>query len=244
MIYENEIALGDAYELIRSLPDKSVDCILTDPPYLIESIKGGRNRLGESIMSVSAELDENGIRDGIGKGMLDEFMRVMKAPNIYIWCNLKQIKQYLDYFVGEKKLNWNLIVWHKTNAMPLCGSKYMNDCEYCLFFRRGVRLNTEYETAHTVYNLPINQADKDDFGHPTIKPEPIIANMLSNSVPEGGIVLDPFCGSGTVPAAAKKLGMRYIGFEINPKWHKVAQDRLEGITLKDRRLGHEQLTLF
>ena len=54
--------------------------------------------------------------------------------------------------------------------------------------------------------------------------------MVENSSERGGLVLDPFAGSGTTCMAAKELGRDYIGFEINPKWHKIAVDRLNGIT--------------
>lgn len=222
-----EIILGDAYELIKTVPDKSIDLIVTDPPYQIDSLRGGDNRLGQSIMSVSAELGDSGLDVGIDLSILDEFMRVCKQPNIYIWMNLKQLYPYLEYFVGKHGLNWNLIVWRKTNAMPLCGGKYMNDCEYCGYFHKGVKLNTRYETASTVYQMPINQADKDEYGHPTVKPIAIIENLIRNSC-GGGIVLDPFAGSGTTIVAAKRLGLDYLGFEINPKYHKIASDRLDG----------------
>lgn len=182
----NQIVLGNAYELIKQVPDKSVDLIVTDPPYQIDSLTGGNNRLGQSIMKVSAELGEKGLDVGIDLSILDEFMRVMKKPNIYIWMNLKQLYPYLQYFVGKHNCNWNLIVWQKSNAMPLCGGKYMNDCEYCAYFYKGVKLNTKYETAKTVYVKAINVEDKNKFNHPTIKPIDIIENLIKNSADSVG----------------------------------------------------------
>ena len=241
---DNRIYLGDAYELIKGLPDKSVDLIVTDPPYQIDALTGGGMIKQKGIDNPMAELGENGINVGIDPSILDEFMRVMKKPNVYIWCNLKQVYPYLDYFVGKKGLDWNLIVWQKTNAMPLCGGKYLNDCEYCLYFRKGIKLNTVYERANTVYMTAINQADKKLYGHPTIKPEAIISNLIANSCPDGGIVFDPFVGSGTTCVAAKRLGFRYVGFELNPKWHQVAVDRVAGVTQREKNAGIEQLKLF
>ena len=60
----------------------------------------------------------------------------------------------------------------------------------------------------------------------------------------GGLILDPFVGSGTTCVVAKRLGYDYLGFEINPKWHAVAIDRLNGITQKERKAGVQQLKLF
>lgn len=235
---------GDAYELIKTIPDSSVDLIVTDPPYQIDSLQGGNNRLGRSIMSVSSELGEKSLDKGIDESILDEFMRVMKKPNIYIWMNLKQLYQYLDYFVGRHGLNWNLIVWNKANAMPLCGGKYMNDCEYCAYFYKGIRQNTTYDTAKTVYVTNINMEDKKLYGHPTIKPIEIIRNLISNSSDPGDVVLDPFAGSGTTLVAAKELGRDYIGFEIDEGFHRIATDRINGITQAERRAGAQQMSLF
>ena len=72
--------------------------------------------------------------------------------------------------------------------------------------------------------------DKGNFEHPTIKPLEFVKNHIINSTGEGDIVLDPFCGSGTTCVAAKELGRQYIGIEIDPKYAKIAEDRLNGIT--------------
>jgi DNA modification methylase len=96
----NKIYLGDCYELIKQIPDKSVDLIVTDPPYEIEC-EGSNNNLGVSMKSgMINELKNSDIVTGINFEILDEFMRVMKKPNIYIWCNKKQVLDYLNYFVG------------------------------------------------------------------------------------------------------------------------------------------------
>lgn len=181
----NQIYLGDAYELIKKIPDKSVDLIVTDPPYQIDYLTGGKMLKEKGINSLMDDLGNNNLNVGINMEILDEFMRVLKKPNIYIWMNLKQLYPYLDYFVGKHGLNWNLIVWQKSNAMPLCGGKYLNDCEYCGYFYKGIKLNTSYKTAKTVYITPINQSDKKKYGHPTIKPIEIIENLIRNSC--GGV---------------------------------------------------------
>ena len=60
----------------------------------------------------------------------------------------------------------------------------------------------------------------------------------------GGLILDPFSGSGTTCAVAKRLGFAFIGFEIDPKWHAVSIDRLNGVTARGKKMGQEQLKLF
>ena len=242
----NRIILGDAYELIKQVPDKSVDLIVTDPPYLIEGI----GSLATGIMrgrekTQSKELVENGIVDGINLQILNEMVRVMKKINIYLWCNKEQIYDYLTYFVKERKCNWEMLIWAKNDPAPFCGVHYLKDKEYCLYFwETGVKLDISVSKGKTVFVTNVNKSDKDKYGHPTIKPEEIIENLILNSCPEGGLVFDPFVGSGTTCAVAKRLGCDWLGFELNPKWHAVAVDRLNGITKKQRDAGIEQLKLF
>jgi site-specific DNA-methyltransferase (adenine-specific) len=237
----------DCYKGIKNIPDKSIDLIVTDPPYLIESTKGGKNsKLAKSITNMNNQLEDNNLTCSIDEKILDEFMRVMKVPNIYIWCNHKQIPLYLNYFVLKNHCNFDIIIWHKTNAIPLFCNKYMTDKEYCLYFRKGGYCNpTSYENAKTVYELPINKADKDLYEHPTIKPLEIIKNIITNSSKQNDVVLDCFMGSGTTAVACKQLNRHYIGFELNPEYYQIAIDRVNGLTVADRKkkeLG--QISLF
>ena len=236
----NKIYLGDAYKLIKEVPDKSVDLIVTDPPYSYDSLSGG-GIAGQ--VEFFKEIQASQIDKGFDYALLDEMVRVCKNINIYIWVSKKQFKPILDYVVDKYKCSWDLIIWKKQNPVPLCNNQYLHDCEYCLWFHKGVRFLGNFDTASTVFITPINQRDKKQYAHPTIKPQEIIETLIKNSC-GGGLVFDPFMGSGTTACAAKALGLDYLGFEINPKWHAVAVDRVNGITKKQRDAGIEQLRLF
>lgn len=162
----------------------------------------------------------------------------MKKPNIYIWCNKKQILEYLKFFVEKHKCSFEIMTWCKTNPTPLCGGNYLIDKEFCLYFRKNVKLNTKYETAFTYWIEAKNKMDKDKFEHPTIKPVHILNNLILNSSNENDIILDTFAGSGSTLVSAKNLNRRYIGIELNSKWHKVAVDRLNNVQ------ANGQQTLF
>lgn len=237
----NTIKLGDAYELIKQVPDKSVDLIVTDPPYEYDSLSGGGI---SKTVKFNKEIEENGMDKGIDLKILDQMVRVMKKINIYLWCSKDQIYDYLTYFVKERNCNWEMLIWAKDNPTPFCGTHYLIDKEYCLYFwEQGAKVKIPFERGRTVFLTRVNKVDKEKYNHPTIKPEEIIENLIRNSC-GGGLVFDPFSGSGTTCAVAKRLGLNYLGFEINPKWHAVSIDRLEGITAKDRKSGHTQLKLF
>ena len=162
--------------------------------------------------------------------ILNELIRIMKKINIYIWCNKKQLLQYLNFF-DEYNCMFECIIWNKYNCIPLTCNTYLPDKEYCLYFKeKGITLNNTYETSKTIYSIPINVADKKVYKHPTIKPLEIVKNTILNSSKENDIVLDCFAGSGTTCVAAKETGRRYIGMEIDPEYHKIAVNRINGIT--------------
>lgn len=234
----NRIYLGDTYSLIKKLPEKSVDLVLIDPPYKIESLVGGGMLKEKRINNLMSQIGDNDLDIGIKDALLPELMRICKLPNIYIWCNKIMIPKLIDYFVTKQGCTFEIISWHKTNAMPLCGGKYLTDTEYCLYFKNGVKLNTTYDTAKTHYELPININDKNKFAHPNCKPVSILQNFILNSTNEGDTVFDGFCGSGSVPIACKNTNRNYIAFEWNPKWHKIACDRLNNIQ------ANGQITFF
>lgn len=228
MIYEpNNIYNVDCYKAIKDIPDKSVDLIVTDPPYEIDTIGSKKNNISRIFANCNNELKT--ICDGIDNSILDEFMRVMKKPNIYIWCNKKQIPLYLDYFVTKNQCCFEIMVWCKTNPTPLCGGNYLIDKEFCLYFRKNVRLNTTFDTAFTYWIDKKNKVSKDKFEHPTIKPLNIIETLIKNSSQPNDIVLDTFMGSGTTAVACKNTGRRYLGFEIDKHWYDIAQNRLNNV---------------
>ena len=229
------IEQGDCLDLMKDIPDGSIDLIVTDPPYLIENTKaGGKSDLAKSIQNMNDQIQNNNLTNGFNIKILDELVRVMKKINIYIWCNHKQIPMYLDYFVKQKGCSFDILIWNKTNAMPLFNNKYLTDKEYCLYFRKSSYCNPQnYESAKTVFYQPINAKDKKKYGHPTIKPLNIIQTLMCNSSKEGDIILDPFLGSGTTAVAAVNTNRHYIGFELDEKYFDIACQRLDEAEAKN-----------
>ena len=131
----------DCIDGMRKLPDGSVDLVITDPPYKIET--SGGSFVGKR--DVFKDIDF--MSDGLTVEQLNEICRVMKKINIYIFCSKKQIPFLYDYFVNKKKCNWDLLTLHKTNPVPACNNKYLSDTQYIMFFReKGVKLGGTFDT--------------------------------------------------------------------------------------------------
>lgn len=261
---KNTIYLGNAYELIKRLSDNCIDLVVIDPPY--EYTTGGKNNyVAErpyhkeyyNVASIkSNNLNDRKVKNrndikhlsyGVDYTIFDEFVRVMKRINIYIFCSKHMIPTLLNYFI-EKDCIFEIMFWGKTNPLPTANNTYLNDVEYLLFFReKGVKIKGTYETKSKYYISGINKSDKSEFDHPTIKPIEFIKNIIINSSNENDLILDTFMGSGTTAVACKELKRDYIGFEIDPTYHQIAVDRVKGTSQVDRRLkenGHMDIWDF
>ena len=224
----NKVYLGDSYELIKQIPDKSIDCIYTDIPYLYEQGGSGSSRIAKNVISKTKEIEA--FSHGINYEILDEFVRVLKKINCFIWCSKLQILDILKYFIEKQKCRFEIIVWTKPNPIPQTNNTWLPDVEYCLYFREtGVPLNNGYHLKSKWYSGVANIADKKIFDHPTIKPLEVVKQHIEHATQENAIVLDPFIGSGTTAIACKELNRQYIGIEIDPRWHTIATDRLNNI---------------
>ena len=211
----------DCLEGMRQLPDKSVDLIVTDPPYEFETRGSGFHKKRDYYDEIAAQ----GLAAGITEEYLVEMERVMKATNIYLFCNKNQLRMYFNFYQDK---NCDLLVWHKLNPIPVVNNKYLSDLEYIFFARdKGVKLYGEYATLSKVYTSNVNKEDLNTWGHPTIKPLNIIRTLIFNSSKEGDIILDPFMGSGTTAVACIREKRHWIGYELNPEYYKIATRRID-----------------
>ena len=237
---KQEILYGDAYKLIKEIPNKSVDLIYTDVPYLYKNGGGGNSEISKRIIAKSQSIKD--ISNGIDYSILDEFKRVLKKLNLFIWCSKMQIIDILNYFADY---NFEILVWCKTNPQPSTNNVWLPDVEYCLYFReKGVRLNDGYDLKSKWYLGAINQRDKRLYNHPTIKPLDLVERHIKETTQVGGVVLDAFLGSGTTAVACKELERNFIGFEINKAYYEIAIDRLKGVNQIEKQAKIEQLKLF
>ena len=114
-IYNEDCQIG-----IKRIPDNYVDLVIIDPPYLINNHNTAyKSELSKYINSYSDELYINNLTSGYDYKILEEILRVLKKVNLYIFCNGEQIPFYIRFFVLERKCKMDIIIWNKTNALPL-----------------------------------------------------------------------------------------------------------------------------
>ena len=223
---------SDCYNQIEKLIEQGikVDCIITDPPYDISTTNRGGTinkvkKLNESLKEINLAKIDKGYDIEKFNSL---FLKIMKNVNIYVFCNKIQIPEYFDFYVMKLKCKFDIICWHKTNALPTYSNKYLSDTEYCLHFKKGASVHPEsYEDAKTYYIAPINHKDKKEYNHPTIKPLDLIEKFVRNSTKKDDLILDPFMGSGTTGVACKKLNRDFIGIELNKEYYNIAKERIE-----------------
>jgi len=204
----NKIYQGDCLEIMKDIPDKSVDLVLTDPPYGIAYQKKGKPVM----------IGDYGNVLGL---VLPELHRILKDNGaIYIFTSFKMLGDWLYKFQMFFKMN-NLIIWDKRKNSGLqMGQNYGFSYEMIFYGSKGLhKLNGYCDDVLYFERKRFKQ-------HPTRKPKELVKKFIEMSSNENDLVLDPFLGSGTTAEACEDLNRNYIGIELNPDYVKIARQRL------------------
>jgi len=212
----NTIICGDCLEVLRTLPDKCVDLVLTDQPYGIDEHGGAKNRFSHKSKEKGFSLrnydDGNWDNEIPSKEYFDEITRVSKNQIIFGG----------NYFVEYLRNSPCWLVWDKKET----ANNDFADCELIYTsFKTAVRKFVYGWTGFEGINNLSRTNERRT--HPTQKPTPLLRWILENYSKEGDIILDPFLGSGTTALACKALKRNYIGIEISPEYCAIAQQRLD-----------------
>ncbi len=218
---------GDCLELMKGIPDGSVDLIVTDPPYKITSRGNGGNSGGmfqKKIVNKGQVFNNNDISI---KDYLGEFYRILKPQtHCYIMTNNKNITEFL---MAVKDSDFHFIknlVWVKDNK--IMGQSYMSQFEYIIFLRKGSHKKINNCGDSDVLNFP-NKKLKDENGktiHDTEKPVGLMKVLIDNSSQPYDLVLDPFMGIGSTGVACAKTNRNFIGMELEEKYFEIAKQRI------------------
>lgn len=248
----DQILRGECVETMRSLPSGSVDCIFADPPYNLQ-LKGELRRPDDSVVDgVDDDWDkfsDLAAYDRFTREWLSEARRLLHKDGT-IWVigsyhnifRLGAILQDLGFWI------LNDIVWRKSNPMPnFRGRRFTNAHETMIWAARdqSSRYRFNYQAMKALnddvqmrsdWYLPLctgNERLRNEHGlklHPTQKPESLLHRVLLASTAENDVVLDPFSGTGTTAAMAKRLRRHFVGIERHPDYAEAAIARVNAET--------------
>lgn len=247
----DQILPGDCVKVLSTLPDKSVNMVFADPPYNLQ-LQGDLARPNQTMVdAVDDEWDkfpDLKAYDQFTRSWLSECRRVLRDDGV-IWV----IGSYHNIFrVGSIMMDlgyWilNDVIWYKTNPMPnfrgtrftnatetlIWAKKSQNQKRYTFNYHSMKNVNDEKQMPN-VWQIPLcTGAERIKVNgkkaHSTQKPEALLFRIILSSSNNGDVVLDPFFGSGTTGAVAKKLKRHFIGIEREPDYIEIAQRRIDAI---------------
>ena len=231
---------GDCLELMKDIPDGSVDMVLTDPPYSSGGLFAGDRKA--STRAKYCDTDYNGAArfqnfsgDNMDQRSFTEFMRMVlnkcrqksKAESVCaVFVDWRNIAAMIDALQAAGWVYRGIVVWDKGNCRPI-PNRFRNDCEYVVWGTNGPR-KTEYidgvfvgAGCYHIKSVPTKQKH-----HQTEKPVELLEKLLA-ICETGGTVLDPFMGSGSTGVAAVNTGRNFVGMELDPGYFETAKRRIE-----------------
>ena len=230
-----ELHLGDCLEVMKSIPEGSIDTIVTSPPYNKKGLSGNR-RVGNNIWkkfnidysSYDDSMDEDSYRQW-QIDFINECHRVLK-PNGSLFYNHKvrrfNNKGHFPDWVFHTKLNfYQMIIWDRLNCCDMRNDYCYPNTELIFWLTKGkpVVYKSQALFNKEVWGIPPTNSKT----HPASFPEQLSDNCILLSTQEGDTVLDPFMGSGTTGLSCTRLNRKFIGIELGEEYYNVAKERIE-----------------
>ena len=246
----DQILLGDAGHMLRMLPDASVNCVFADPPYNLQ-LRGELRRPDDSLVDGVDDdwdrFDDFASYDAFTRDWLGECRRILRKDGT-LWVigsyhnifRIGAILQDLGFWI------LNDVIWRKTNPMPnFRGRRFTNAHETMIWAAKSKesRYKFNYQAMKALnddlqmrsdWTMPLctgSERLRNTHGlklHPTQKPEALLHRVILSSTSPGDIIVDPFLGTGTTAAMAKRLHRHFIGIERHPAYVEAAWGRLQG----------------
>jgi site-specific DNA-methyltransferase (adenine-specific) len=249
--HKSHLYWADSFEFMDSLADDSIDCIWTDPPYLLSNdgitcVAGRMVKVnkGEWDRSQGIEMDHQ-----FNRGWLEKCFRILK-PSGTIWVS-GTMHNTFSVGMGMQQIGFrilNTITWEKTNPPPNLACRYFtHSTEFIIWATKGKKGSSDRYTFNyhemkaengdkqmkDVWRMPSITREEKKFGkHPTQKPLRLVDRCLRASTNPGDVVFDPFSGSATTGVAAITIGRHFIGCERESDFVEIAINRLSDASEK------------
>lgn len=215
---------GDCLELMKNIPDSSVDLVFTDPPYKLAS--GGRR--GTILPTKNTPFSESGEcfqnKTPNFAEWIPELYRVLKPSSYaFIMTNDRNLKEIWNLCEKNNFVFCEILVIRKNTAVPSC--YFYKSCEFALMFRKGEYKKLERFGTKTVFD--VNMPRGIDKLHPTEKPTGFIEKILIDTTKAGDLIIDPFMGSGSTGVACVNTNRQFIGVELDEAYFEIAKNRIK-----------------
>lgn len=243
-----DLRLGDCLDLVSglaSLPDKSVDVCITDPPYEAEAHTDGRRQKGcgpNGYVEVrETPLDFLAITPEQRAGVAVQIARVTRHRAL-VFCQAEAVGDWKTAFNAAGMPYRRSIPWTKPDAMPSLHGRWPGQAyEAMVLAMYPSAPSCPVGGKSRLYEYTRANNGRTPNPHPTTKPLGLMRDIVIDFTDPGDLILDPFAGSGTTGVAAIQLGRRFIGWEKDAAYHEIAMRRLRGDEAKPRP---EQPSLF
>ena len=229
--WHKSVLWADSMEILKRIPDNSVDFILTDPPYNIGQHSTGNIPL-QGRAAMNNDVAEWDLVPFNPEEWSEEFIRILKPEgNLFIFTSYNQIGRWYNC-LDHRFDTTNFMIWHKTNPAPkVFKAGFLNSCEMIFTcWNKGHTWHFSSQSEmHNFIESPICMRPErlSEPKHPTQKPISILKRMIEIATNEGDIIFDPFMGVGSVGVAAIQLKRRYIGVEIDEAYYRAAKKRID-----------------
>ena len=229
---------GDCIDKLKDISDKSIDLLLTDPPYnlglFMKSRGTNMGKLRENHFAVSG-WDQLSVSEWVAK--MDDFFgavsRIMKNRGAaIIFMSLIKAQSIIELAVKHGFYYKTTGIWHKTNPIPRnMNLQFVNSTEAWMYFTYGAStgvFNNDGRVEHDFIETSVVPLSEKKCGkHPTQKPIGLMKHFINLLTNEDDIVLDPFMGSGSAGVAAVQLKRKFIGIELSQDYFTIAKQRIE-----------------
>lgn len=240
------LQLGNSKELVKQIPNSSVDLILTDPPYNLSKYSTGNMKFSwrSEINNDLAKWDEEEFEPA---DWVEEFKRILKPTgNIFGFTSYNLLGKWHKAFDPEFD-TFQFVVWHKTNPVPkFRRAGFLNSCELivCMWDKSHIWNFTNQKEMHNFIETPICMGKEriKKPKHPTQKPLRVLEHIIKLATNEGDLVYDPFMGVGSTGVASLNLNRRFVGMEIDKKYFNAAQQRIGAIIPQPEQVEIEKPT--
>lgn len=248
---------GDCLPWLATLSDRSVDVVITDPPYSehvhsksragSRELTSGPNGHTRASISRTADLGFAAITAGQMTEAAAQFARLARRW-VVVFSDIESTGDWRRCLTAAGLEYVRTGTWHKQGATPqFTGDRPASATEHVTICHPRGKKRWNGGGNHAFWSHPIeqNRGSNNPRLHTTQKPLPLMLDLVSLFSEPGELVLDPFCGSGTTGTAALRLGRRFLGSELSPEYHRTARERLcaeeQGLSLHAARAGQTGL---